>query len=91
MIKGADVAGARVVAAPSGDRLLTLDPETGEVRGLSAPSDWGDLPRAIDLLLQGQTLSAIQQGASHSMDDCWWVIVPTVRACSAVWFVRAVR
>ena len=63
LIKGADVAVARVVAAPSGDRLLTLDSETGEVRGLSAPSDWGDLPRAIDLLLQGQTLSAIQQEA----------------------------
>ncbi|MEC8154859.1 MAG: nitric oxide synthase oxygenase, partial [Pseudomonadota bacterium] len=38
-------------------------PETGEVQGLSAPSDWSDLPRAIDLLLQGQTLSAIQQEA----------------------------
>lgn len=63
LIKGADVAGARVIAAPAGDRLLTLDPDTGEVRGLSAPSDWTDLPRAIDLLLQRQQLSAIQQEA----------------------------
>ena len=63
LIKGADVAAARVIATPQGDRLLTLDPERGDVWGLSAPSDWADLPRAIDLLLQGQQLSAIQQEA----------------------------
>ena len=63
LIKGADVAAARVIATPQGDRLLTLDPESGDVWGLSAPSDWADLPRAIDLMLQGQQLSAIQQEA----------------------------
>jgi len=63
LVKGADVAAARVIVTPKGDRLLTLDPETGDVLGLSAPSDWADLPRAIDLLLRGQQLSAIQQEA----------------------------
>ena len=63
LIKGADVAAAQVIATPQGDRLLTLDPETGDVWGLSAPSDWTDLPRAIDLLLQRQQLSAIEQEA----------------------------
>ncbi len=63
LINTADASRGLTVKAPQGEGLLILDPDSGEIMGLSASANWSELPRAMDLLLDRRSLNALQQQA----------------------------